>query len=229
MTNHNKSQFTPYSTLLVTAACLLGFTLQGCFPAALVGTGTAAKVVADERSVGEVLDDATIGTRISNSYFQKDTNNLFHKVGVKVHEGRVLLTGSVPTASERMEAVRLAWAQRGVKEVINEINISNQKQEGVDAVKRVSKDSWVTTQIKTKLFFEKDIHSVNYSIETIHGTVYVMGIAQNKPELDKALDIIRTIPGVQKVISHVRLRNAAYQEQKHDHHHHHTAEVVREE
>ena len=50
-----------------------------------------------------------------------------------------------------------------------------------------------------------DISDVNYTVETVNGIVYLMGIARSRPELDKVTTHARNIAGVQKVISHVRL------------------------
>ena len=188
----------------VLALSLSVLALQGCVAGAAIGTGTAARVIADDRSVGELVDDITIANRIRDAYSRKNVNEIFHKVGVKVNEGRVLLNGTVANGDYRMQA---AWEQKGVKEVINEINLSAGKDEGIKAISRVSKDSWITTQAKSKLLMTEGVHSVNFSLETIHGTVYVMGIAQNQPELDLVLDKIKGIKGVQKVISHVRVKD----------------------
>ena len=48
---------------------------------------------------------------------------------------------------------------------------------------------------------------VNYSIETINGVIYVMGIAQSQDELDRVVNHARNISGVQRVVSYVRLKD----------------------
>ena len=52
---------------------------------------------------------------------------------------------------------------------------------------------------------DRDISDVNYTVETVNGIVYLMGIARSRPALDKVTTHARNIAGVQKVISHVRL------------------------
>ena len=50
--------------------------------------------------------------------------------------------------------------------------------------------------------FDKYIQSINYSIETVHGAVYLMGVAQSQEELDRVIKLARRIKGVSEVISY---------------------------
>ncbi len=75
----------------------------------------------------------------------------------------------------RDEAVKRAWRAKGVKEVIDEIIVDPKGTSGTYA-----RDSWIATQLKTKLLFDKNIYSINYSTETVRGQIYVLGIAQEK-------------------------------------------------
>jgi len=189
-------------------ACMV-FPIVGCVPLVVGGAATTTGVgIAQERSMGEAVDDTIITTKIKSDLLQKDFDNLFSHVNVKVTEGRVLLTGSVPKPEMRVEVVRIAWNQSGVKEVINELKI--EEPDGKLAVKDYSTDVWITTQLKSKLLFNADIHSVNYSVDTIDGVVYLMGIARSKEELDKVTNIAGTIKYVQRVISYVRLEGKQY-------------------
>ncbi|AIL65062.1 Osmotically-inducible protein Y precursor [Rickettsiales bacterium Ac37b] len=182
------------------------YILNGCAPAVIGATAATGLVLSKEKTVGKTVDDATIWTRIKSNFLQKNFDHMFIGVDVKVNEGRVLLTGYVPDAKTKMEAVKIVWSQEGVKEVMDEINISSQNDKLT--LKEYSLDTWITTQLKTKLLVEKNIRSVNYNIETIEGITYLFGIAQNQQELDKVTYIASTIPHVKKVISFVRLKDS---------------------
>lgn len=175
-------------------------TLSACAAAAVGGGAVGGVAVAQTRSVGHAVDDATIHTKISSSYIQKEVNKLFARVSVQVYEGRVLLTGSVPNPDDRVEAVRLAWQPQGVVEVINEIQVENPTTSKQDAI-----DAWITTQVKGKLLITKDINSVNFNVETVNSVVYIIGIAQNQQELNRVNNVASRIKGVQRVVNHVRL------------------------
>ena len=112
----------------------------------------------------------------------------------------MLLTGVVPTPDDRVEAVRQAWQVNGVLEVINEVQVTNRA-----GITDYLRDVKITSQLRFQMLRDRDISDVNYTVETVNGIVYLMGIARSRPELDKVTTHARNIAGVQKVISHVRL------------------------
>lgn len=182
---------------------ILSLSLTGCVEAAVTGTvATTGAVVAQERTAGQAVDDTTTFWQIKHLYLQKNAQDLLAGVNVKVIEGRVYLTGNVNTPEARIDAVRLAWQPNGVKEVINEINVNDEK-----TLKEVFQRKFIAAQVRGKLIAEKGIRSVNYSIEVVDGVVYLMGIAQDTEELDKATNVASTVKGVEKVVSHVILKD----------------------
>jgi osmotically-inducible protein OsmY len=178
------------------------FLVSGCIPALVAGGTETAVVVAQERSVGNAVDDASILVQIKNLYLKQDTKDLFANVEIKVVEGRVLLTGNVDKADSQIEAVRLAWQVNGVKEVINEIQINDQA-----GIWNYTRDVWISTQVKSRLLLEKGVRSINYSIITVNQVVYIMGVAQDQTELDKVTKVASTTSYVQRVVSYVRLKD----------------------
>ena len=183
---------------LFTLLSLLALTACAA-PGIVAGAATAGLAVAQERSIGAVIDDTAIELQIQH-YLLQAGDDLFIRVGVEVHEGRVLLTGIVPTPDDRVEAVRQAWQVNGVLEVINEVQVTNRA-----GITDYLRDVKITSQLRFKMLRDRDISDVNYAVETVNGIVYLMGIARSRPELDKVTTHARNIAGVQKVISHVRL------------------------
>ena len=115
------------TTRIITAGLMVAaaLALSGCGAGMLVGAGaTAGVAVAQERSVGDAVDDAGIELQISEALL-KDSEVLFRKVDVEALEGRVLLTGNVSVADDRVKVARIAWKVEGVKEVLNELQITN--------------------------------------------------------------------------------------------------------
>ena len=103
----------------------------------------------------------------------------------------------------RADAVRLAWTATGVKEVINEIQVPD-----VGGPLEMARDTWITAQLASRITLDETILAINYNIETVAGTVYLIGIAQNQDELNRVKDHARTISYVRKIISHVRVKAA---------------------
>lgn len=185
-------------TLLIAAAGMA----QACVPVVAAGGGTAGVAVAQERTVGAAVDDVTIRTKVADKLLRSTSPGLSDGVTSQVTEGVVLLMGKVPDVSSSEEAARLAWEVAGVREVINEIQIVDP-----NAGSTFASDAWITSQVKSRLLAEKNLKSVNYNIETVSGTVYIMGIAQSQSELDKVLYIVSRVKGVKQVVSHARLKD----------------------
>ena len=179
---------------LVASALVLG----ACQSLLLGGAALVGVAAVQERSVGAALDDATIQLLINQKLLETD-EILFLRVGIEVLEKRVLLTGSVNTPDNRVEAVRAAWQVDGVREVLNEIQIAER-----DALSYLN-DARITAQLRFQMLTDAEVADVNYSVDTVNGTVYLMGIAVDQAELDRVSDYARAISGVENVISHVRL------------------------
>ena len=123
---------------------IFAFVNYGCSPANILATsGGSALVVAEgERSLGTVIDDATIKVNIAAKFLNAE-NNLFVNINTSVLEGRILLTGLVDNQEIRIDAVRLVWEVEGVQEIINEIEIGNRT-----TLKDYASDLWINTQAR---------------------------------------------------------------------------------
>jgi hypothetical protein len=185
--------------LLLTLALPL---LSGCFGVFLGAAATGGVVAGQETTLGTELDDTAIYWKIKSLYLDRNPQDLLAGVNVKVIEGRVTLTGKVQIADSRVDAVKLAWQPNGVKEVINEIQI-----EETASLKEIAKSKWIKAQVLGKITAEKDVRSLNYTVEVVSGVVYLMGIAQDIDELNTVTNLASTVKGVVKVVSHVRVKN----------------------
>ena len=177
--------------------------VAGCSPVGTaVGVAAAAgTTAAQERPVSKAVGDAAIRSEINYKWGKHDLA-LYRKVSLSVIEGRVVLTGSVINPQTRIDAARLAWEAHGVKELINEIQVENWS-----GVSDRARDEWIQAKIKGRLTLDSGVMSINYSIDCVNGTVYVMGIAQSQDELDRVINHIRDTAYVRSVVSYVRLKD----------------------
>jgi osmotically-inducible protein OsmY len=173
---------------------------SSCSPIGMAaGAGAALGIAsAKEGGIASSATDLRIKAAISEKWFSYKVDT-FTKLNLTVDQGRVLVTGTVQNPDDRVEAVRLAWQVSGVKQVINEIRVANS-----DGIQGFVKDGWITTRLRTAMTFDRDIQSINYTIDTVQGTVYLMGVAHSQAELDKVVALARTIPGAKQVISYVK-------------------------
>jgi osmotically-inducible protein OsmY len=177
--------------------------LTGCTGAVVGGAAMTGVAAYQERGIGGVTHDTQIEAAIVEQWFRFD-HTLPAKVSAEVYNGRVLLTGAVTSAQTAADAVRLAWKADGVQDVINEI------QEVADtSLIDGARDTLISTKLRTALTFDADIYAINYSIETVNGIVYLIGIAQDQAELDRVIAYAEGQDYVRKVVSHVMLKAAA--------------------
>ena len=187
--------------LILALLLLVTIPISGCSSFFVVAAPTVGVAAVQERSIGDAVDDLTIRAELNQLFFE-DNVDLLQSVSFNVIEGRVLLKGSVKKQESRIRAIELAWQASGVREVINEIQVTDQ-----GGIVNYARDTWISTQLKAEILFDKDIFAVNYNVETINGVLYLAGIAQDRAELDKVIDHARRIKNVKKVVSHVVLKD----------------------
>ena len=133
---------------------------------------------------------------------------MFTKLSTMVNQGRVLITGVVQDPEHRVEAVRLAWQIEGVQQVINEVQVADSA-----GIPGFIKDTWITSRLRTAITLDRGVQSINYSIDTVHGVLFLMGVAQNQAELERVIETARTISGVEKVVSYVKIAGEEIEQQ----------------
>ena len=192
--------FRPIISVALTLS--LPIALGGC-PLAIVGglgaAGGAGYAANDERGVHGSSDDFAIKSNIQKAWAQ--ANPLLETLNINVYEGRVLLTGAAPTPESKAQAAEIAGRVPGVRAVYNEIEMTPPETAWADA-----QDTWIGSRLRTELAFNRDIRSGNYTIETVNGSVYLIGSARSQSELDTATNIARNIPDVKRVVSYVEVR-----------------------
>lgn len=179
---------------------LLALALNGCVPVIVGGAGAVGVGASEERGVEGSVDDAKIRSAINAIWIDHDFS-LFREVTLTVQEGRVMLTGSVEKPETRVDAVRLTWQAAGVRQVIDEIQVTDQSGIGSSL-----QDGWIANKLRTQLLFDGSVKNQNYTVDVENGVVYLMGIAQNQEELDRVIATARDIADVKKVVNHVLLK-----------------------
>lgn len=184
------------------AAALLALSsLIGCAEAVVGVAARGANAALSERSVGAAVDDTGIKLRL-NAALLEYSSDLFNDLGSEVLEGRVLLTGTVERPEDAITAVRIAWTIEGVREVIDEVETTAD-----DSVNDIAQDAWISAQVRTRLLTDSGVWHLNYTVKTQSRVVYLMGVADSPQELLLVVDHARSVPNVERVVSHVLYRN----------------------
>ena len=183
------------SFLLISSA----HALSGCVSAA-IGIGTAAVAASTtEKGLSTSVSDSVILTKLSDSFIQT-SQSIFLNVETSVNDGSVLLTGKLKTQEEKITATRLSWEIRGVREVINEIQLSE-----ASSFKSSAKDLAASAQLRAALSGDADISSLNFSIDVVNGIVYLSGVAENEEERERVVAHAQELRFAKQVVSYIIL------------------------
>jgi osmotically-inducible protein OsmY len=183
-------------TMLLVVASL---GLAACAPVVVGGVVTGGYLASQERGAKNAVWDLKIKTHVMERLTNANYKNIA-RIGVYVLQGDVLLTGIVQNQAEFDKIGDIARATPDVKEVFNKLQVGT----GYSA-KTYADDTWISTQIKSRMFAAKDVFTINYDLETVNAEVYIIGLASSTAEYERVLYIARTTKGVKNVHSYVRV------------------------
>lgn len=151
-------------------------------------TGVVAKTPADDAAITKTLKKI-IKTSPTISKFN---------IHVNTKNGVVTLIGTVDSDTQADRLIAHAQSIIGVDSVdASELKVKDGKQPFADMITTAKIKGLL---VREDLFGEKDVASINTSIETKDGTVYLSGHVENKAQIDNAIEIIKkNIPDVKNV------------------------------
>ena len=178
----------------LTFICVISLLLQGCVAALIGGGAIATKVGTDPRTAGTQIDDETLEFKVENAIEKDAQIKSEARINAVSYNGRVLLIGQVPSEGVKETATELAKGVEGVNDVYNELTVGQKLSIG-----QISKDSWITTQVTSKMVVDNRVKSTDVKVITENGQVFLLGSLTHS-QADAAADIASRISGVQKVV-----------------------------
>ncbi len=175
--------------------------ISGCAAILPISVAGTAMFISDERSIGKMIDDKLIYANITGELSKKGGGQMFLAVTVTVLEGRVLLTGNVGSKTYIDEANKISWSVKGVREVINELIVD------MKPIGNSASDAMIEKGIESRFVLEKKFISTNYKVIVNNNVAYILGIAQNGDEMNRALHIASNTKSVNKVMNYIILKN----------------------
>jgi osmotically-inducible protein OsmY len=193
MTSNPSRGFRRGLPLALAGAALSSALLSGC-GALLVGgiVVGGAMVATDRRTTGAQVDDETI--EVKSSSRMSETFGDRARIDTTSYNRLVLLTGEVPTADDKTRAEQVAARVPNVSSVVNEISVGP-----LNTFGERSKDTYITTKVKTSLVDAKDLFANSIKVTTHRGVVYLMGRVTER-EATRASEVARGVGGVVKVV-----------------------------
>ena len=64
----------------------------------------------------------------------------------------------------------------------------------------------INKTLEARLLVDEKVKFINYTVDTVNGTVYLFGIAQNREELERVIAVARQINYVENIINYVTLK-----------------------
>ena len=177
----------------ITTACVLT-TLSGC--SSIISASREEPIHEDQgtRTVGAYIEDEVIENKTLININKGSEAVKNSHISVTSYNGILLLTGQVPDENSKSEAEQIAKQTRKVRKIHNELEISGPTSNIVRA-----NDTYLTSRIKLQLLTDEAAEGTRIKVVTEDSSVYLMGLVTEQ-EADTAVNIVRVIPGVQKII-----------------------------
>ena len=167
--------------------------LTACAPLLVGGAvGTGVVVATDRRTTGMQVEDQGIELRARRAV--REALGDRGRVIVNSFNRRVLITGTVPTQTDKALVARVVAQVENVREIVDELGVM-----GDPALSVRSSDTLITTRVKAAFIDARDLSANAISVTTERGVVYMMGRVTQR-EANRAADMARTVPGVQQVV-----------------------------
>ncbi|MEZ0237349.1 MAG: BON domain-containing protein [Methylophilaceae bacterium] len=177
---------------LILLAVSLATALNACVPVVAGGAAAGGLAAADRRTSGAYVDDEGIEWKALTE-IEKQLRNKIH-VNVTSFNRNVLLTGEALDEETKKQAESIA------REIANVRNVTNELQIGLaSTVPDRSRDGYLTSLVKGKMYKENRFPPNYVKVVTEASVVYLMGMV-TRQEAEDAVDIARSIDGVEKVV-----------------------------
>ncbi len=183
---------TPRRLGAIALALAAASVLNGC--ALLVGGAMVGgtMMLTDRRTSGAQVEDQGIELK-AVSRAREVLGNAGH-VNATSYNRQLLLTGEVPAEGDKA-AIEAAIARtENLRTVVNDLAVMSPSSLGGR-----SNDTLITSKVKASLVDAKDIISTAFKVVTERSVVYLMGRVTER-EANRASDVARGVPGVEKVV-----------------------------
>ena len=174
--------------------------LQSCAAPILGGVGAIAfSSSAQEKGLGTSINDKVIYVKLRNAIYDWDPS-VSEKISISVNSGSILITGTLNNIEKRIELTKVIWEVNGVKEVNNEVQISE-----TNNLKNIAKDLASLGEIKARLMASKQLNSLNFSIDVVNNIAYISGIASSEEEISLVTQIAQEARFIKEVQNFVKV------------------------
>ncbi len=177
------------------------FIFQSCAPVIGVLGVTSIGSTTKEKSLGTSINDGIMHTRILNKIYKLNPV-LSDNIKVSVDNGSVLLTGKIKKPIDKIKITQLIWEIKGVKEVNNELQITDSSN-----IKNIARDIASVAEIRTRIMTDERINSLNFSIDVVNDIAYISGFSNNKEEVKLVTDHATKARFVKEIFNYITIND----------------------
>ena len=174
------------------AALTIVAALPACAPLIVGGAMVGGSLMAiDRRTSGAQVEDQSIELKGAARVRELAT---LGSVNLTSYNRMVLISGEVPTEPDKARVEEALLKLENVRSVVNELAVQPNS-----SLSDRSRDALTSGKVKATLIDAKDMQAHAVKVVTERGIVYLMGLVTER-EANRASDIARSVPGVQKVV-----------------------------
>ncbi|MDA0764734.1 MAG: BON domain-containing protein [Proteobacteria bacterium] len=177
------------------------FIFQSCAPVIGVLGVTSIGSATKEKSLGSSINDGIIHTKILNKIYKLNPV-LSDNIKVSVDNGSVLLTGKIKKPIDKIKITQLIWEIKGVKEVNNELQITDSSN-----IKNIARDIASVAEIRARIITDERINSLNFSIDVVNDIAYISGFSENKEEVKLVTDHATKARFVKEIFNYITIND----------------------
>lgn len=168
--------------------------LTGCTIVAVGGAIATTAIILDSRDVSSQMDDSGMRLRVTSA-LQQDASLSDQRIRAIPYNGDLLLIGQVNNEASKRQAEQLAREHGQPLNLFNELKIAD-----TASVSDRSRDTWITTRVKSLLLRGGDHDMSGIKVVTENREVYLLGLVDDAAA-QNAVEIARHVRGVQRVIN----------------------------
>ncbi len=178
--------------LILAGLSLAGTLTTGCAPLIVGGAMVGGGMVAlDRRTSGAQVEDQAIELKALSRVRELAT---LGNVSVTSYNRMLLITGEVPKEADRASVEQALSRIENVRSVVNELAVATNS-----SLSARSNDSILSAKVKAQFVDARDLQANAFKVVSERGIVYLMGRVTDR-EANRAAEVARTVPGVQKVV-----------------------------
>ena len=190
--NTLRARRTRRMALTLAALTLAGTLATGCAPLIVGGAMVGGGMVAlDRRTSGAQVEDQAIELKALSRVRELAT---LGNVSATSYNRMLLITGEVPKEADRATVEQALSRIENVRSVVNELTVAANS-----SLSARSNDSILSAKVKAQFVDARDLQANAFKVVSERGVVYLMGRVTDR-EANRAAEVARTVPGVQKVV-----------------------------